>query len=242
MFETAEWKRGRAPKDRRPQHLGKIQTALLRSIAPVLTTCANSAPNRNRLTGCSRTVLDEHFRVDAVVAPPRIRSYHPPEHCAFPHGPFPLHHLPKDRRGYVPSSDQNQHQRGRLARVGDQPLDRGSHWMAADSGRRSEQVTAGKAIIHRFPSVLLSGLTMLSPRRSAYSIRATSIIAVTERRSASASCWAKARTSMSKRVVKGFFIIEIHGLAVCSLWVQYANARALHMHRLNGMLTPSRSA
>lgn len=28
---------GRAPEDRRPQHLGKIQTALLGSIAPVLT-------------------------------------------------------------------------------------------------------------------------------------------------------------------------------------------------------------
>ncbi|MBO9126602.1 SDR family NAD(P)-dependent oxidoreductase, partial [Rhizobium sp. 16-528-1A] len=29
---------GRAPEDQRPQHLGKIQTALMRSIAPVLTS------------------------------------------------------------------------------------------------------------------------------------------------------------------------------------------------------------
>ncbi len=47
----------------------------------------------------------------------------------------------------------------------------------------------------------------LTPRRSAYSINASSMTAVTERRSDAASCSARASTDGSKRVVNGFFVI-----------------------------------
>ena len=50
------------------------------------------------------------------------------------------------------------------------------------------------------------------PRRSAYSSKATSIKAVMDRRSASASWRASASTSASMRVVKGCFVI---GLIAC---------------------------
>jgi len=51
-----------------------------------------------------------------------------------------------------------------------------------------------------------------TPRRSAYSSKATSIKAVMDRRSASASWRASASTSASMRVVKGCFVI---GLIAC---------------------------
>jgi Ti-type conjugative transfer relaxase TraA len=45
----------------------------------------------------------------------RTRPYRSLENRPFPDRPIPLHHLPKDRRGHIPSSAKNQHQRLRLA-------------------------------------------------------------------------------------------------------------------------------
>ena len=69
---------------------------------------------------------------------------------------------------------------------------------------------------------LLSGSCVLMPRRSAYSINASSITAVTERRSADASFSAKASTDGSKRVVKGFF-------GIFAVWLELGRER-VHMN------------
>ena len=45
----------------------------------------------------------------------RTRPYHPFENRSCPDRAVPVHHLPQDRRGHVPGSAQNQHQRDRLA-------------------------------------------------------------------------------------------------------------------------------
>lgn len=69
----------------------------------------------------------------------------------------------------------------------------------------------------------------LTPRRSAYSINASSMTAVIDRRSDSASCSARASTDGSKRVVNGFFIIVAFRLEL-GAEKMHNKARAVHMH------------
>lgn len=52
------------------------------------------------------------------------RQNHPPENRSRPHRAVPLHHVSQDRRGDLSIPSEDQHSRGRLARVCHQPLDR----------------------------------------------------------------------------------------------------------------------
>ena len=68
----------------------------------------------------------------------RTRPYHPSENRPFPNRAVPIHHLPQDHRGHIPTPDQDQYQRRWLARIRHQPLDRRSGIMASESARVDE--------------------------------------------------------------------------------------------------------
>lgn len=65
------------------------------------------------LSCLAREQSDKASRSRGSRAP--TRPYHPPENRPRPDRPVAVHHLPQDRRGHLPGTDQNQRQRRGLA-------------------------------------------------------------------------------------------------------------------------------
>jgi len=113
----------------------EFDLSFFRRLNAVVRRCVNALARLRRPVPSSFRWRQKH-RAGGSAAHARTRPYRPLENRPFPDWAIPLHHLPQDRRGYLPGSAQDQHQWDWVARIRRQPLDRRSRLMASETSVR----------------------------------------------------------------------------------------------------------